>query len=131
MFENRIAKSVSSDWPDLTAQKVSLLQWYRQRADEAKIIDPTLEKHVLALAQQSLKRIDALEKKLMRSIRRREADSIRQASKIREYVMPGGGFQERVEHGLNAYARYGAGFLDLLYANLDPFDPHASWLLLD
>jgi hypothetical protein len=45
--------------------------------------------------------------------------------------MPGGGFQERVEHGLNGYARYGAGLLDLLYANLDPFDPNASWLLLD
>jgi bacillithiol biosynthesis cysteine-adding enzyme BshC len=130
-FENRIAKSVASDWPDFSKHIASLSEWYRQRADEAKVIDPTLEKHVLALEQNAMKRIASLEKKLMRSIRRREADSIRQATKIRSYVMPGGGFQERVEHGLNGYARYGAELLDLLYANLDPFDPNASWLLLD
>jgi bacillithiol biosynthesis cysteine-adding enzyme BshC len=131
VFDNRVAKSVASDWPDLTKQKAMLAAWYQQRADEAKVIDPTLKTHVLALEKKALKQIDALEKKMKRAIRRREADSIRQASKIRAYVMPGGTFQERVEHGLNGYARYGAEFLDLLYHHLDPLDPNASWLLLD
>jgi bacillithiol biosynthesis cysteine-adding enzyme BshC len=130
-FEQRIAKAVSADWPNLTQEKHVLSDWYAQRAKHAKSIDPTLEKHVFALQQQSLKRIDALEKKLMRAIRKRETAAISQASAIREYVIPGGAFQERVEHGIVWYARYGAGFLDLLYNNLDPLDRNASWLLLD
>jgi uncharacterized protein YllA (UPF0747 family) len=130
-FEQRIAKHVSSDWPDLTMEKQTLSQWYAQRAEQATSIDPTLEKHVLALEKHALKRIDALEKKMMRAIRKREAATIRQASMIRAHVLPGGAFQERVEHGITLYARYGAGFLDILYDNLEPFDRNASWLMLD
>lgn len=118
-FEYGIARLVSSSWPDLTKPKDVLENSYQAIAEKVKSVDASLVNHVNALQNAAQQKIEALEKKLARAIKKRAEASIRQADKIRTVILPEGSFQERKLHGAEQYARFGKGLFNVLYAYVD------------
>jgi bacillithiol biosynthesis cysteine-adding enzyme BshC len=85
-------------------------------------IDVTLEKHAEALETGSIKKLTAMEKKMLRAEKRKFADINNQLSKIFGTLFPGGGLQERTENFMMYYAKYGPHFLEVLYDHSLTFD---------
>lgn len=85
---------------------------YRSLTEQATAVDPTLAKHVLALQTQVLKRLQELEKKMLRAEKRKQEDSVRQIQKLKSTLFPGGTLQERVDNIIPWIARYGLTFLN-------------------
>ena len=77
-------------------------------------LDVTLQGHVGALESKTIAGLEKLEKKLTRALRRKHAESLQKALKIKSSLFPGGGLQERYENVLPYLALYGESFLDLL-----------------
>jgi len=101
--------------PRLNGEVEEIRNLYARLSASAAAVDPTLGTHVAALQAQALRRIDELEKKMLRAGRRRESATLRQLKKLRESLFPGGGLQERKESFVGYYARWGSAFIDALY----------------
>jgi bacillithiol synthase len=95
------------------------VQLYNLIKKQATSIDATLEKHVEALKIQTLKRLEELEKKMLRAEKRKFADQQRQIHTIKENLFPGNGLQERKENLSFYHAKWGSEFIkQLLTASL-------------
>ncbi len=66
--------------------------------------------------------LDALEKKMLRAFKKKNADAVTQIEKLKEKLIPGGVLQERYENFIPWYLKSGSVFLDELKKNIDPFD---------
>ena len=84
-------------------------------------VDPTLTRHLDALAAQALNRIEKAEKKLIRAEKRKHSDALGQLEKIKSAIFPGGTLQERKDNFLNFY-QANPKFVSDLFAALEPFD---------
>lgn len=82
---------------------------------QVQAIDSTLEKHVDALKQKTMYRLQELEKKMLRAEKRKFADQQRQIHAIKEHIFPNAGLQERYENLSYYYAKWGRGFIQQLY----------------
>lgn len=96
------------------AQVHRVFESIRQRA---KAVDNTLEKHVLALKAKSDKQLQALEKKLIRAEKRKQADGVQKIIQLKDRLFPGDSLQERKENIAAFYACYGKSFLQELLKN--------------
>ncbi|HNP53221.1 MAG TPA: bacillithiol biosynthesis cysteine-adding enzyme BshC [Ferruginibacter sp.] len=85
---------------------------YQSLTEQATAVDPTLAKHVQALQTQVLKRLQELEKKMLRAEKRKQEDSVRQIQKLKSALFPGGTLQERVDNIIPWIARYGLTLLN-------------------
>src|SRR5207248_946434 len=84
---------------------------------QAETIDPTLSQYVLGIKVASLKKLQELEKKMLRAEKRKFADQQGQIQKIRSVLFPGNGLQERTENIIGFYAKWGVEFIEELYRN--------------
>ncbi|HMJ48125.1 MAG TPA: bacillithiol biosynthesis BshC, partial [Ferruginibacter sp.] len=100
---------------ELKEEKSALQDLYKKVEIKAINIDPTLKKHVRSLCNQSLQRLEALEKKMLKAERKKFDAGQRQLQKIKSQLFPGGILQERVDNVLPYYAKWGHGFIDELY----------------
>lgn len=100
----------------LTTEQTALTGYYTQLANKAAAIDPTLQKHVLALQAKALHKVQALEKKMLRAKKRNYDAQQRHIHALKSTLFPKGNLQERVESFLPFYARYGGNFIQELYA---------------
>lgn len=94
---------------------------YGSMKEQAGKVDPTLIRHLDALATQALNRIDKAEKKLLRAEKRKHTDALNQMEKIRTAVFPGGTLQERKDNFLNFY-QDNPQFIEGLLESFNPFD---------
>jgi len=62
-----------------------------------------------------MKKIDALEKKMLRAEKRKFESLQHQVQELKDIVYPTGKLQERVENILPYYAQYGPSIIDCLY----------------
>ncbi|MFT3747924.1 MAG: bacillithiol biosynthesis cysteine-adding enzyme BshC [Agriterribacter sp.] len=93
----------------------ALADIYDQIKKVSITIDITLEQHVDALKNRAEKQLKNLEKKLLRAEKRKHHDQQAQIVKLKSHLFPNNSLQERVENILPYYARYGAGFIKMLY----------------
>ena len=115
----------------LASQKQELVQVYQKIEDFAKASDLTLEKHVAALKSKALKRIEQLEKKILRAERRKFQKELLSIIDIKSDLFPNDTLQERVDNFCFYAARYGLGFIDSLYSSSKTFDQHFCILVED
>ncbi|MFT3908457.1 MAG: bacillithiol biosynthesis cysteine-adding enzyme BshC [Ferruginibacter sp.] len=101
----------------LAEERKAVQSLYKKMQSAATAVDVTLNKHVDALAIQALKRIDSLEKKMLKAEKKKFEAAQRQIIKIKEALFPGGTLQERVDNLLPFYAVWGKEFIELLYEN--------------
>jgi bacillithiol biosynthesis cysteine-adding enzyme BshC len=93
----------------------ALRKQYRHIAGVATAVDKTLEAHVGALETQAIRRIEQLEKKLLKAEKKKYEALQRQLSTVKTFLFPTGGLQERIENFMPFYARWGEAFIDMIY----------------
>lgn len=76
---------------------------------------PTLSEHTNALETKTLKSLQALEKKIIRAEKKKNAALINQITKLKESLFPKNSLQERVENIASFYAKYGSVIFNEIY----------------
>jgi bacillithiol biosynthesis cysteine-adding enzyme BshC len=94
---------------------------YQTMSEQAGKVDPTLIRHVDALATQALNRIEKAEKKLVRAEKRKHTDALGQIEKVKSVIFPGGTLQERKDNFLSFYQE-NPHFINELLQSFAPFD---------
>lgn len=95
----------------------SIEEVYTRLSCQAETIDTTLLQHIDALKNTALKRIQVLEKKMLRAEKRNYGDAMRQIEKLKEQLFPFGNLQERIDNFIPYYAKLGSGLIYTLYKN--------------
>lgn len=88
---------------------------------KATMVDPTLERAVLAETKRFVNAVERLQKKMRRAEERNQEVGIGQLLAVRQELFPNDGLQERVDNFLTFYINDRA-FLQKLLATFDPFD---------
>ncbi|WP_420151292.1 bacillithiol biosynthesis cysteine-adding enzyme BshC [Spirosoma sp.] len=88
---------------------------------KAQMVDPTLEKAVLAETKRFANAVARLEKKMRRAEERNQETGVRQLLAVKEELFPNGGLQERSENFLTFFLN-DRTFLQKMLSVFDPFD---------
>jgi bacillithiol biosynthesis cysteine-adding enzyme BshC len=117
---NRLVKKESSNQLSIQDQIKEAKELYAKLKDISGKVDATLTDHVSALEAAALKKLEALEKKLLRAEKRKFADHQRQITSIRQALFPNNSLQERVENFMPYYAKWGKEFFRMVYDHSAP-----------
>lgn len=112
---NRLVKRDTANKLKLNGTLSQTEAMYNAIKQQAAAIDTTLEKHVEALRQKTVYRLQELEKKMLRAEKRKFSDQQRQIQAIRQTLFPKDGLQERYDNMSYFYAKWGKSFIDQLY----------------
>jgi bacillithiol synthase len=108
-------KKQSGNQLSLAKEKEELKEFYKKQQETVGQVDKGLKQHIAALEAKALKKLDALEKKMLRAEKRKFAEEQNQLRELKEALFPNGDLQERVENFMPYYARFGKEFLKNLY----------------
>ena len=112
---NEIVNKGSHSVLNLTKEKKEFENIYYQVREVVKRIDITLEQHTASLEKKQMKKLDALEKKMLRAEKRKFAVQKAQLDKLFNALFPEDGLQERTENFMLFYSKWGNEFFDILY----------------
>lgn len=112
---NKLVLKESKNETKLNGSLTETEKLYDLLKKQVQSIDSTLGKHVDALKQKTIYRLQELEKKMLRAEKRKFADQQRQIHTIKEHLFPADGLQERYENLSYYYAKWGKGFIQKLY----------------
>jgi len=119
---NELVSRESSLQLKLEKEKKQLSDLYDQLKKIAGAVDVTLQQHTEALYTQALKKVDALEKKMLRAEKKKYEAQQRQLHKLKSQLFPGGQLQERIDNILVYYAKWGKDFIKNIYDNSLTFE---------
>lgn len=106
----------------LDAEIAAAKDLYTRLAQKAKVIDPTLEKAVLAEQTKTVASLEHWQGRLVRAEKHKHEVAIGQLRALKEKLFPKTSLQERHDNILPYLLKYGDGFLDELYAHFTPFE---------
>ncbi len=112
---NEIVNKETSLILNLDQQKNEFDKIYNEIKSLVRAVDVTLEEHTKALETKQMKKISALEKKMLHAEKRKFTDQKNQLNKIFSGLFPRGGLQERTENFMLFYSRWGNDFCKILY----------------
>ena len=112
---NEIVNKGSNSVLNLTNEKKEFENIYYQVREVVKRIDITLEQHTASLEKRQMKKLDALEKKMLRAEKRKFTVQKAQLDKLFNALFPEDGLQERTENFMLFYSKWGNEFFDILY----------------
>jgi bacillithiol synthase len=112
----------------LQAEQEEVAALFESIGRKAAEIDPTLKATVEAEKQKQISAVQSIEARILRAQKKKSETTVAQVTAVREKLFPGGGLQERTESFIPFYLRYGAGFLEILRAQADPFTKHFTVL---
>ncbi len=101
----------------LEKEKQSVNNFYAGLRNTAGSVDITLQPHTEALEKQALRKIEALEKKMLRAEKKKFEAQQRQLHKLKSQLFPHDSLQERIENFMPFYAKWGKDFIGALYNN--------------
>jgi bacillithiol synthase len=105
-------------------QEMSAMKAIFERvAAKALIVDPTLEKAVLAESVKAVSGLEQWQSRLVRSEKQKHETTLNQLRGLKEKLFPASGLQERHDNFLSYVLKYGDAFIDTLKDNFAPFDP--------
>jgi len=111
---HRIVEARSSNQFALNGELKKVEDLYNQIGLLAGAVDKTLNNHVAALKTKAVKRLQELEKKMLRAEKRKFEAEHRHLEKLKSALFPNNSLQERVENMSVFYAKYGNAFIDIL-----------------
>ena len=114
---DKLVKEKSGHQLSLSKEKEDLKEFYRKQQELVSQVDKGLKQHIAALEAKALKKLDALEKKMVRAEKRKFAEEQRQLHELKQSLFPNGDLQERVENFMPYYARFGREFLQIILDN--------------
>jgi bacillithiol synthase len=114
---NALVKRDSTLQLSLQNEKQLIAGNYEKLKIAAAAADSTLAKHTAALQTKALQKIDVLEKKMLKAEKKKFDAQQRQLNKLKTTLFPNNNLQERIENIMPLYAKYGEGFIKMLYEN--------------
>ena len=105
----------------LDQEKKSIEQHFLTIRKNVESIDKTLGPMVAAETKRAFNSLEKIEKKLLKSEKRQQADRLKQIEAVKDVLFPNGNPQERTNNFLNFYQQDTA-FIERLLAHFDPFD---------
>ncbi len=112
-----LVKNESSVILNLEEEIKAMISLYHNIKVAATAVDNTLNSHVDALQTKALKRIEQVERKMLKAEKKKYELQHRQIIKIKETLFPSGTLQERVDNLLPCYSLWGKDFIKMLYEN--------------
>lgn len=112
---NLLVKRESGKKLHLHKESAALKDVYDKISSAASSVDPSLQQHVSALSMQAAKRINLLEKKMLKAEKKKFEAEQRHILKIKSVLFPGGTLQERTDNFLPHYAVWGPAFFKAVY----------------
>jgi len=112
---DQFVKKQSGNQLSLAKEKEEMKEFYKKQQEVATQVDKSLKQHIAALEAKALKKLDALEKKMVRAEKRKYAEEQNLVHELKQTLFPNGDLQERVENFLPYYSRSGRAFLKLIY----------------
>jgi bacillithiol biosynthesis cysteine-adding enzyme BshC len=119
---NNLVKRESSHQLSLADQFSQAQALYAQLKNIVGNIDGSLPEHVASMETRALKKLHALEKKLLRAERQKYAVQQKQISKLKQELFPGNSLQERVDNFSLWYAQYGKDWIKQVYTSSSAFN---------
>lgn len=107
---------------DVSTYKTAVESEFDKLKELAKNIDASLVNTVGAEMQKSLQSIDAIEKRLMKSLKQKNETALNQIEKIKLQLFPDNSLQERKENFSVFYCAYGKAFIEDLINVFDVYD---------
>jgi len=101
----------------LQKEKQTIKAFYAALKTTAGAVDITLQPHTEALEKLALKKIEALEKKMLRAEKKKFETQKRQLLKLKAQLFPHESLQERIENMMPFYAKWGSNFIKTVYEN--------------
>jgi bacillithiol synthase len=114
---NVLVKRDSEIQLSLEKERQSIKIFYADLRNTAGAVDITLQPHTEALEKLALRKIEALEKKMLKAEKKKFEAQQRQLHKLKLQLFPHDSLQERIENFMPFYAKWGNGFMDALYSN--------------
>jgi len=114
---NELVKRDTAQQLTLEQEKKNICAVYKDIKSVVAPIDTTLNQHVQSLHLQTIKKLEALEKKMLRAEKRKFQTQQRQLQKIKTTLFPNNNLQERIDSVLPYYAHQGKDFIQALYEN--------------
>ncbi len=111
----KLVKRDSALQTDLAKEKAAFVILYNKVKSAASRIDSTLQAHTEALCVKSIKKIEALEKKMLKAEKKKFAAQEAQLKKVKVQLFPSNSLQERVENFMGLYSKFGDDFIQSLY----------------
>jgi bacillithiol biosynthesis cysteine-adding enzyme BshC len=108
-------KKQSGNQLSLAKEKEELREFYKKQQELVENVDKGLKQHIAALEAKALKKLDALEKKMIRAEKRKFAEEQHLIHELKQTLFPNGDLQERVENFMPYYARWGDKFINTIY----------------
>lgn len=102
---------------NLEKEKQQIKNFYAGLKNTAGAVDLTLQPHTEALEKLALKKVTALEKKMLRAEKKKFEAQQRQLQKIKSQLFPHDNLQERIENFMPFYAKWGKGLIASVYQN--------------
>jgi bacillithiol biosynthesis cysteine-adding enzyme BshC len=116
---NMLVKRDSTVQLSLQKEKQAIRTFYAELKVTAGAVDTTLQPHIEALEKLALRKLDALEKKMLRAEKKKFEAQQRQLHKLKEQLFPHENLQERIENFIPFYAKWGSRFVHSLYSCLN------------
>lgn len=114
---NELVKRETTVQLSLEKEKQTLLEFYGQLKNIAAAVDGSLANHTEALQVKALKKIEALEKKLLRAEKKKFDAQQRQLHKLKTVLFPNNNLQERIDNMIPYYAVMGKSLIQMIYDN--------------
>jgi bacillithiol biosynthesis cysteine-adding enzyme BshC len=112
---SEITRRESLNKLSLAEDKGALNSFYQQLHESVAGIDASLAEHVAALQAAALKKIEALEKKMLRAEKKKFETERKRIEKLRSVLFPANNLQERVENIASFYAKTGDHLIKAIY----------------
>lgn len=116
-----ILKQYSGSW-SIERYHELLADLFEVIKTDISAVDKTLSKSAEAEHQRCLKRIEHLNKKVNRALKKNNSVVEERIKKLREDVFPNNTFQERHQNICEYYADYGPALIEMIIENIKPFD---------
>ncbi|MEN9612176.1 MAG: hypothetical protein RLZZ628_2990 [Bacteroidota bacterium] len=122
VFIKKYITHSTQDLINLQTEKEQFNQIFAAIAEKAKLVDPTLEKTVLAEQTKQLQVLVNIEAKLLKSEKQKQETTIQQIRTLAQKYFPNGGLQERTDNFLPFYVKHGELFFKVLKQYLNPLE---------
>ena len=114
---NEMVKRETPVQISLEKEKQEIHHFYTGLKNTAAAVDITLQAHSEALEKLALRKIEVLEKKMLRAEKKKYEVQMRQLKKLKSHLFPHNNLQERVENFMPFYAKWGNNFIKAVYEN--------------
>ncbi len=114
-FINNMVLEASNNQLSIANELAEFEALYQKMQHLAAAIDPSLVDHVMSLKSNAIKKIQALEKKMLRSEKDKFKVSIDQINQIKSSLFPDNNLQERSDNFSLYYAKYGKAWMSSIY----------------